>query len=82
MPTFLYDLPNWLLGTPLTLLTTFVLPVSRLNIAMIAALACSLGLVFFFIIAMDRPFAGRESISPTPFRSAIENMKRWDEHSR
>lgn len=62
----------------LTVLTTFVLPVTRFNVAMIAVLALSLGLVFFFIIAMDRPFAGQESIRPGPFVSALENMRRWD----
>ena len=49
---------------------------------MIAALAFCMGLVFYFIIAMDRPFAGEESISPAPFQSAIDNMERWDLESR
>jgi hypothetical protein len=65
-------------GTVLTMLTTFVLPPTRFNIAMIVALAVTMGLVFFFIVAMDRPFAGEESISPEPFESAIGNMERWD----
>jgi hypothetical protein len=68
-----------LAGTILTLLTTFVLPPTRFNIGMIASLAFSLGLVFFFIIAMDRPFAGKESISAAPFQSALDNMSRWDD---
>ena len=67
-----------LAGCILTMLTTFVLPVTRFNVAMIAGVAFSLGLVFFFIIAMDRPFAGQESISAAPFTSALENMRRWD----
>jgi hypothetical protein len=37
-----------------------------------------MGLVFFLLVAMDRPFAGEESIGPGPFRVAIENMQRWD----
>lgn len=69
-----------LAGTILTMLTTFVLPPSRFNVAMIGSLAFSLGLVFFFIIAMDRPFAGTESISAAPFESALDNMDRWDDH--
>ena len=68
-------------GTLLTLLTTFVLPPTRFNLVMIAALAFCMGLVFYFIIAMDRPFAGEESISPAPFQSAIDNMERWDRES-
>jgi hypothetical protein len=67
-----------LIGTILTMLTTVVLPPTRFNVAMIAMLACSVGLVFFFLVAMDRPFAGRESISPEPFISAIANIDRWD----
>jgi hypothetical protein len=35
-------------------------------------------LVFFLIVAMDRPFAGKESISAAPFELAIENMRRWN----
>lgn len=68
-----------LAGCVLTVLTTFVVPATRFNVAMIAALAFSLGLVCFFIIAMDRPFAGQENIGPGPFVSALENMRRWDE---
>jgi hypothetical protein len=66
------------LGVVITLGTTFVLSPTRFNVAMIGVLAFAFGLVFFFIIAMDRPFAGRESISPTPFEAAIQNMERWD----
>ena len=47
-----------MVGSILTVLTTFVLPRSWVNLTMMATLAFSLGLVFFFIIAMDRPFAG------------------------
>ena len=65
-------------GTMMTMLTVFVLPPTRFNVAMVALLAFSLGLVFFFIIAMDRPFAGTESISTAPFESAIDNMQKWD----
>ena len=68
-----------LTGSILTVLTTFVLPRSPINIAMMVTLSFSLGLVFFFIIAMDRPFTGQESLSPLPFRTALDNMRRWDE---
>ena len=67
-----------LTGTMVTVLTMFVLPRTTFNAVMIAALALSLGLVFFFIVAMDRPFAGRESISHGPFDAALDNMRRWD----
>lgn len=66
------------IGTLLTMAVTFVLPATRFNVLMSAALACSVGLVFSFIIGMDRPFAGEESIAPEPFISAVANMDRWD----
>lgn len=71
-----------LAGTVLTMMTTFVLPLRGFNIAMIGGLGFAIGLVFYFIIAMDRPFAGEESISPAPFQSAIDNMQRWDDETR
>jgi hypothetical protein len=67
-----------LIGTVLTIAMTFVLPPIRFNLWMIGVLTLSIGLVFYLIIAMDRPFAGEESISPAPFVSAIDNMQRWD----
>ena len=45
---------------------------------MIGLLTLSIGLVFFLIIAMDRPFAGQESIGPKRFEIAIGNMQPWD----
>lgn len=65
-------------GSILTLAMAFYLPLTRFNGIMVGALAASLGLVFFFLIALDRPFAGRESVSPQPLLSAIDNIDRWD----
>ncbi len=48
---------------------------------LITTLAFSVGLVFFFLIAMDRPFVGDEGIDPSPFRLALENMAIWDKAS-
>jgi hypothetical protein len=67
-----------LIGTALAIATTFVLPRTRFNVLMIGALALSHGLVFYLIIAMERPFAGKESIKSEPFTVAIGNMDRWD----
>jgi hypothetical protein len=67
-----------LIGTLLTVGTMFVLPPTKFNILMIAVVSLAIGLVFFLIIAMDRPFAGKESISPAPFQLAIDNMIRWN----
>jgi hypothetical protein len=65
-------------GTIVTILLTFVLPPNRFNVAMIGALAFAIGLVFFFVIAMDRPYAGSQSLAPAPFTDAIQNIDRWD----
>jgi hypothetical protein len=67
-----------LIGTVLTLATIFMLPPTGFNIFMIGLVSLSMGLVFFLIVAMDRPFAGTESISPEPFESTIDNIRRWD----
>ena len=67
-----------LLGTALTFLFTFVLPVTRFHVTLIAGLALAMGLVFFFIVAMDHPFAGKESISHDAFDSTMYNMDQSD----
>ena len=67
-----------LLGSAVTMMATFVLPPNKFHHWMVGLVALSFGLVFFLIVAMDRPFAGKESISPEPFTLAIINMQRWD----
>jgi hypothetical protein len=66
------------IGSVLTIAMAFALMPTRFNLSMIFSLALSTGLVFFLIIALDRPFAGTESISPDPYELAIENLQRWD----
>lgn len=70
------------IGMFLTISAMYVFPCTAFNLAAVATLSCSLGLVFFFIAAMDRPFAGTESISPGPIATALSNMDRWDEETR
>ena len=55
------------IGTLLTFIPAFVLPRRTFNRVGIAMLALSMGLVLFFIAALDRPFVGKESVSPEPF---------------
>jgi hypothetical protein len=57
-----------LVGTLLTIMPSFVLPRRAFNRAGITMLSLSMGLVLFFIAALDRPFVGKESISDEPFR--------------
>jgi hypothetical protein len=69
-------------GTLLTIVTTYVFPRTAFNTTAVGLLSLSLGLAFFFIVAMDRPFAGTESIGPEPIASALSKMDRWNEESR
>ena len=71
-----------LVGTLLSLAPTYVLPCTAFNRLAIAMLSLSIGLVFFFVAAMDRPFAGAESIGPEPFERSLAAMARWDTEAR
>lgn len=64
-------------GTLLTIVTTYVFPRTAFNTVAVGLLSLSLGLVFFFIVAMDRPFCGSEGIGPAPFESALRKMQAW-----
>ena len=76
VPTTLWSVV--ILGTLATMIAAFVLMPNRFHHWMVGLLSFSFGLVFFLIVAMDRPFAGKESISPHPFEIAVANMQRWD----
>jgi hypothetical protein len=66
------------LGTALTLVGTWVLPRTRFNKLAIATLSFAMGLMFFFMAAMDRPFAGDEGIDPEPFEAVLRTMAAWE----
>ncbi|MEK8034495.1 hypothetical protein AACH06_27005 [Ideonella sp. DXS29W] len=66
-----------IVGTLLTIGTAYIFPRTPFNTTAVGLLSLSLGLVFFFIVAMDRPFAGTESITPAPIQSALQKMKGW-----
>ncbi|WP_457333508.1 bestrophin-like domain [Rhizobacter sp. P5_C2] len=70
------------LGTLLTVMPTYVLPRTRFNRCAIGILSVSMGLVFFLVAAMDRPFVGTESVTPGAFEMSLRNMTRWDVQSR
>lgn len=67
-----------LIGTLLSLAPACVVPRTPFNRTAIAMLSLSMGLVFFFVAAMDRPFAGAESIGPAPFETSLASVTRWD----
>lgn len=70
------------LGTFLTIMATYVFPRTAFNLAAVSVLSGALGLVFFFIAAMDRPFAGQESIGSGPIESTLLKMELWDDETR
>jgi len=67
-----------LLGILLNFMLFWVLPVSRLNELLLGLYAAMLGLTLFFIVAMDRPFAGSIRVSTGPCENALRSMQRWD----
>jgi hypothetical protein len=62
-----------LIGTLLTIAPSFVLTRRIFNRVGIAMLSLSMGLVLFFIAALDRPFVGKESISNEPFHTYLRS---------
>jgi len=56
----------------------FMQPATRFNQFLLGAYALTIGLIIFFIIVMDRPFAGKECLSAEPFEHALQSMDRWD----
>jgi hypothetical protein len=71
-----------LVGTVLTITTTYVFPRTAFNTTAVGMLSLSLGLVFFFIIAMDRPFCGTDGIGPEPIESALKKMDHGTDAAR
>jgi hypothetical protein len=63
-------------GTLITIVTTYVFPRTAFNLVAVGLLSWSLGLVFFFVAALDRPFVGKESIGPEPIEEALQAMER------
>lgn len=69
-------------GSLLTIATTYVFPRTAFNTIAVGMLSLSLGLVFFFIVAMDRPFCGTEGIRPAPIEATLVKMEHWNEVMR
>lgn len=68
-------------ATMLSLMTLFVLPRTAFHLTAVGLLSCSFGLVFFFIAAMDRPFAGTESIGSEPIKTSLLKMDQWNQET-
>ncbi|MBI5743090.1 MAG: DUF4239 domain-containing protein [Elusimicrobia bacterium] len=67
-----------LLGILINFMLFYLRPWSRVNELMLGMYAAMLGLMIFFIIVMDRPYAGSVNVSPHQMESALQSMARWD----
>lgn len=66
-------------GGILSLMPLLVMPPTAFNRVALAFLALSTGMVFFFIVQMDRPFLGEQNVTPHPYELTLIGMDRWDE---
>lgn len=49
----------------------YLLPVTPFHVALVSSWAMTLGLAFFFVLAVDRPFAGNVSVRSAPFQQTL-----------
>ena len=76
MPVTLWGV--MLIASALSLVLLYVLPVTRFHLGLVTIWATTLGLAFFFVLAVDRPFAGEVSVSPAPMQHAIDTLAAED----
>jgi hypothetical protein len=62
------------LASVVSFLLLYILPGTRFHIALVTSWALTLGLAFFFVLAVDRPFAGEVSVKPEPLRVIVAAM--------
>jgi Protein of unknown function (DUF4239) len=67
-----------LLGTLVTMLYGGALLPRRANIVVICGLATAMGMVVFFIMALDHPFSGWTGIKPDTMQHTLANMSTYD----
>jgi len=63
-----------LIASGLSLVLLYALPATRFYMALVVVWAATLGLAFFFVLAVDRPFAGEVSVSAAPLERAIQTL--------
>jgi len=66
-----------LLGTLVTMLYGGALLPRRANILVVCGLAMAMGMVVFFIMALDHPFSGSAAIQPDAMRQTLLNMESY-----
>ena len=72
MPATLWGV--MLLASAVSFLLLYVLPGTRFNVAIVTSWAVTLGLAFFFVLAVDRPFAGEVSVGAEPLQRIADAM--------
>lgn len=63
-----------LIATALLIAYLGMLPMTKDNLLMIGGMAAAMGLIFFFIIAFDHPFAGDASVEPEPLIEILQHF--------
>lgn len=64
-----------LVSSALSFLLLYALPGSRFNVWLVTVWAVTLGLAFFFVLAVDHPFAGTVSVSADPIRRSLVDIR-------
>ena len=70
-----------LVGSVLTLIPVAAAPVSATSRSALVLLAVALGLVFHFVAALDRPYAGAERVTPQAIEEALDTLQRFTPRS-
>lgn len=72
MPATLWTVILVVSGLSFALL--YVLPPTPFHIGLITAWSITLGLAFFFVLVVDRPFAGEFSVGAAPLQRTVERL--------
>ncbi|WP_256079630.1 DUF4239 domain-containing protein [Massilia sp. YIM B04103] len=72
MPTTLWAV--MLVVSALSFVLLYVMPPTPFYVALLCSWAVTLGMAFFFILAVDRPFAGEFSVSADAYQHVIDEL--------
>lgn len=63
-----------LIASGLSFLLLYLFPPTPFYVGLISTWSTTLGLAFFFVLAVDRPYAGEVSVSSSPYRKTIDQL--------
>jgi hypothetical protein len=66
-----------LLSTVLLMIYTAMLPRDPAHIVMVSAMLASIGLLLFFIVALDHPFSGDGAVDPGPLEEVLGSIRQF-----